>query len=156
MPKKAKNQTRKMKNLKNAIQKVENALKNDWGVSKTLKKKRDQIGKQLLAQKKKELDALKAMKKLKIAEEADVRFFSKEYEQLENLKEATAKNQKEKEGKYVSAKARTKRLLRNEKNMKKYLDKVKVQSMMIRKKLDERYKIMDKLAEEAEAAAEKK
>ena len=151
-----KSKTKKMKNLKNAIQKVENALKNDWGVSKTLKKKREQIGKQLLAQKKKELDALKALKKFKIAEEADVRFFSKEYEQLENLKEATAKNQKEKEGRYVSAKARTKRLLRNEKNMKKYLDKIKVQSMMVRKKLDERYKIMDKLAEEAEAAAAKK
>lgn len=145
MPSTKKTSTRKIKNLKEVIQKIKNSMKNDWAVNKTLKKKRNQIGKQMLAQKEKELKNLMNKKKLDFANESNVRFFSDEV--LENAKESTAKEMKEKEGRYVSAKARTRKLIKNEKNMKNYLSKMAMKGARTRAILEARWRAQNEYEE---------
>jgi len=133
-----KTSTRKIKNIKNVIEKIKNSLKNNWGVSKTMKKKRNQVGKMILAQKEKELKNILNKKKLDFANESKVRFFSNEA--LENTSEPTAKEMKAKEGRYVSAKARTRKLIKTEANLNEYLARTEARAKKTREILEARWK----------------
>lgn len=113
-------------------------MKNDWGTRKTLKKKRNQVGKMLLAHKEKELKNLMETRKLGFANESKVRFFSNAV--VENASEPTAKEMKAKEGRYVSAKARTRKLIKNEKNYAKYIAETRARAAKTRAILDARWK----------------
>jgi hypothetical protein len=147
MPRKT--QTRKIRNLKSVIQKLQNALKDNWGVSKTQKHKRNQVGKMILEQKERELEELKKLHKLDFTNESAVRFFSRANNNaLENTKEATAKEMKEKTGRYVSAKARTRKVIQSDEEMKKYIDTIRRKGEKTREILEKRWKAENN-AEEA-------
>ena len=142
MTKKA-NATRKVKNTKKVIQKLKDVLQNNWGVKKTMKKKRNQLAKMIIAQKEKELQELKKISGIQFKNNSNVRFFEKGNNlarAVENTKETTAKEQKERTGRYVSAKARTRKVLKNEEEMKKYLNKTAKKGVETRAVLERRWK----------------
>jgi hypothetical protein len=135
--------TRKVKNTKKVIEKLKDVLQNNWGVKKTMKKKRNQLAKMIIAQKEKELQELKKISGIQFKNNSNVRFFEKGNNlarAVENAKETTAKEQKERTGRYVSAKARTRKVLKNEEEMKKYLNKTAKKGVETRAVLERRWK----------------
>lgn len=141
--KNSKARQQKIKEIQNVISKISNAMANNWAVNKTLKKKRDQVGKQLLAQKQKELEHLKKLsKKITFTQESAVRFFNKNMPpavnntKKNNAKETTAENTKPREGKYVGSKTRTKRVLKNLNDMKKYVEKMAARAAIYKPKIE--------------------
>lgn len=141
--KNTKSQQKKIKEIENVIAKVKNAMANNWAVNKTLKKKRDQVGKQILAQRQKELNHLKKLsKKITFTQESAVRFFEKNAPptvnatKKNNAKETTAENTKPREGKYVGSKTRTKRVLKNLNDMKKYVEKMASRAAIYKPKIE--------------------
>ena len=142
--------TRKLKNTKHVIEKLKNVLKNNWGVKKTMKKKRNQLAKMMIAQKEKELQELKKISAIQFKNNSNVRFFEKGNNlglSVENAKEATAKEQKERIGRYVSAKARTRKVLKNQEEMKKYLNKTAKKGAETRAILERRWKAQNSFEE---------
>lgn len=136
----------KIKEIEGVIAKVKNAMANNWAVNKTLKKKRDQIGKQILAQRQKELEHMKKMsKKISFTKESAVRFFQKNEApsvnatKKNNTKETTAENTKGREGRYAGTKTRTKRVLKDLNNVKKYVDKIAAHAAVYKPKLEKQW-----------------
>lgn len=141
MPKKVA-ATRKIKNTKEVIQKLKNVMKDNWGVKKTQKRKRNQLAKMIIAQREKELKEFKAEKGIGFKNESDVRFFKRnnDLKAANNEKEATALESKEKTGRYTGSKTRTRKVLKNEEEMKKYLNKTAKKGVETRAVLEKRWK----------------
>jgi hypothetical protein len=151
MPKKA-TATRKIKNTKAIIQKLKNVMKDNWGVKKTQKKKRNQLAKMIIAQREKELDKLKEEKGIVFKNESNVRFFKKNnnFTAANNEKEATALETKEKIGRYTASKTRTRKVIKNEEEMKKYLNATAKRGAQTRAILERRWKAQNNAEEERE------
>ena len=151
----------KIKEIEKVIAKVKNAMANNWAVKKTLKKKRNQIGKQILQQRQKELNDLKKLqKKIQFTEESAVRFFKKNDPPTENTtrknntRESTANNTRGREGRYTASKTRTKRVLKDLNNVKQYVNKTRALYARERPKIEAQWArkmFRDELAESENA-----
>ncbi len=141
--------TRKVKNTKEVIEKLKNVLKNNWGVKKTMKKKRDQLAKIMIAQKEKELQELKAGKGIKFKNDSNVRYFKRNnnLRAANNEKEATAIESKEKTGRYTGSKTRTRKVIKSNEEMKKYLNKTAKKGAETRAILERRWKAQNNFEE---------